>query len=112
LPDNSEFETLDEQHHSKWTMAQADHIAENRQQVEFRIQSLTVSHMARCKAIEDHINRANNDKIRLMKQSELGRANADFNRRMQELEQAANSGDIHAMPIVFGTITVKNEGKV
>lgn len=110
LPDNYEFESLDSQHHSKWTTAQANHIAENRQQVEFRIQSLTVSHRARCKAIEDHINKANNDKIRLMKQSELGRANADFTRRMQELEQAAGSGDIHAMPIVFGTITVKNRG--
>jgi SNF2 family DNA or RNA helicase len=106
LPDNSEFETLDAQHHSKWASAQADHIAENRQQVEYRIQSLIVSHKARCKAIEDHINRANNDKIRLMKQSELGRANADFNRRMQELEQSASSGDIHAAPIVFGTINV------
>ena len=108
LPDNTEFEALDEQHHSKWAMAQANHIAENRQQVEFRIQSLVVSHKARCKAIEDHINRANNDKIRLMKQSELGRANADYDRRMEELERAAISGDIHAMPIVFGSITVKN----
>jgi len=107
LPDNSEFEALDAQHHNKWATAQANHIAENRQQVEYRIQSLIVSHKARCKAIEDHINRANDDKIRLMKQSELGRANADFNRRMEELEQAANSGDIHAMPIVFGAITVK-----
>jgi len=112
LPDNSEFEALDAQHHSKWTTAQANHIAENRQQVEFRIQSLSASHTARCKAIEDHMARANNDKIRLMKQSELGRANADFNRRMQELEQAAGSGDIHAMPIVFGAITVRNEGAV
>ena len=112
LPGHSEFETLDAQHHSKWATAQADHIAENRQHVEFRIQSLTVSHKARCKAIEDHIDRANNDKIRLMKQSELGRANEDFNRRMQELEQAASSGDIHAMPIVFGIITVTNESAI
>lgn len=109
LLDNREFDRLDEQHHSKWVAAQANHIAENRQQVEYRIQSLTVSHKARCKALENVIDRATNDKIRLMKQSELGRANADFNRRMQELEQAAQSGDIYAMPVVFGTIKVRGE---
>ncbi len=109
LPDNHEFDALDAQHHRKWAAAQANHIAENRQQVEYRIQSLTVSHKARCKAIEHQLNQTANDKIRLMKQSELGRANLDFDRRMAELEQAAESGDIHAMPVVFGTITVKRK---
>lgn len=106
LPDSNEFDELDTKHHGKWTSAQANHIAENRQQVEFRIQSLTVSHRARCKAIEDQLLRATNDKIRLMKQSELVRANADFNRRIHELEQAAGSGDIHASPVIFGTLVV------
>src|SRR5712691_1175308 len=106
LPGSTEFDELDTKHHGKWTSAQANHIAENRQQVEFRIQSLTVSHRARCKAIEDQLLRATNDKIRLMKQSELVRANADFNRRIHELEQAAGSGDIHASPVIFGTLVV------
>jgi hypothetical protein len=47
-----------------------------------------------------------NDKIRLMKQSELGRAHADFDRRMQALAQAAGSGDIHATPLIFGVLTI------
>lgn len=104
--DTINCDALDVRHHSKWTEAQANHIAENRQFVEHRLQSLTVSHRARCRAIEDQISRATNDKIRLMKQSELARANADFNRRIAELQQAANSGDIRAMPVVFGTVTI------
>lgn len=111
LPAQADFDALDTQHHAKWTAAQANHIAENRQQVEHRIQSLTVSHRARCKAIEDQIARATNDKIRLMRESELSRANADFTRRMAELQQAAGSGDIHASAVLFGTITVTKEGK-
>jgi ATP-dependent helicase HepA len=107
LPDNPEFDALDVQHHRKWAAAQANHIAENRQQVEYQIQSLTISHKARCKAIEHQLNQTANDKIRLMKQSELGRVNLDFVRRMAELEQAAESGDIHAMSILFGTILIK-----
>jgi ATP-dependent helicase HepA len=107
LPADAEFDALDARHHAKWRDAQANHIAENRQQVEQRIHSLTISHRARGKVIEDQLERATNDKIRLMKQSELARANADFERRMRELEQAAGSGDIHASPVLFGMIVVR-----
>lgn len=61
----------------------------------------------RCKAIEDQVARATNEKIRLMKESELARANADFNRRMTELQQSANTGDIRATPVVLGTISLE-----
>ena len=63
LPSQAEFDALEVQHHGKWTVAQANHISENRQLVEHRIQSLTVSHRARSKAIEDQIARATNDRI-------------------------------------------------
>ena len=109
LPNASQCDALDARHHRKWSEAQANHIAENQQIVEHRIQSLTVSHRARCKAIEDQVKRATNDKIRLMKESELARANADFTRRMAELQVAANSGDIRATAVVFGTLTVERE---
>jgi hypothetical protein len=42
-----------------------------------------------------------------MKQSELARAEADFKQHLEELEQAASSGDIHATAILFGTISVR-----
>lgn len=111
LPAEDLFDALDAHHHSQWTKAQANHIVENRQLVEYRRQSLIVSHLARCKAIEDQLGRATNDKIRLMKQSELARANADYQRRMQDLEMAASSGDIHATPVVFGIIQVEAEAR-
>lgn len=106
LVEATEYDALDARHHIKWTVAQAEHIAENRLQVEHRIQSLTVSHRARCKAIEDQIERTTNDKIHLMRQSELARANADFRRRMEILQQSADSGDIHATVIVNGTLAI------
>jgi ATP-dependent helicase HepA len=60
--------------------------------------------------IEDQVARATNEKIRLMKESELARANADFNRRIEELNLSAASGDIRTAPLVFGTITVSKGG--
>ena len=109
LPPQADFDALDANHHAKWTSAQANHIAENRQQVEHRVQSLTVSHRARCKAIEDQIACATNEKIQMMKRSELRRANADFNSRLAELQQICNSGDIRATAVVFGIISVTGE---
>ena len=99
-------DALDTRHHAKWAEAQALHIADNQQLVELRVQSLTVSHLARCKAIEDQLARATNDKIRLMKESELARAQLDFEGRMEELRRAAATGDIRVSPVVFGTVTV------
>jgi superfamily II DNA or RNA helicase/uncharacterized protein YuzE len=111
LPDREECDALDTRHHTKWTNAHNSHLANNRKLVEHRIQSLNVSHRARCRAIDDQIARATNEKIRLMKESELVRANADFDRRMAELQQAANSGDIRAIPVVFGTLSVAEESR-
>jgi hypothetical protein len=108
-PDDAAYDALDARHHHKWADAQADHIAENRQIVENRLNSLTVSHRTRIKAIEDQIARATNDKIRLMKQSELVRATADFDQRITELQRAASTGDIRTNPVVFGTIIVTVE---
>jgi hypothetical protein len=106
LPTPDICNTLDGRHHAKWAEAQANHIADNRQLVDHRIQSLTVSHRARCKAIEDQLVRATNEKIKLMKESELGRANADFERRMEELQNAASTGDIRTAPVIFGTLSI------
>jgi superfamily II DNA or RNA helicase/uncharacterized protein YuzE len=107
LPDRNVCDDLDTRHHSKWIDAHNSHLANNRKLVDHRIQSLTVSHRARCKAIEDQIVRATNEKIRLMKESELLRANADYDRRLAELRQAASSGDIRSVPVVFGTLMVR-----
>ncbi len=100
------MDDLDAIHYRKWTKARVDHIAANREIVEHRIQSLTASHAARCKQLEDRIAEATNEGIRRMKQSELDRANVDFKLRLRELGEAAESGDIDATPVVFGTLGV------
>ena len=103
------FDDLDAPHHAKWTAAQANHIARNQEITEHRVQSLTVSHRARMRALEDQLSKATNERIRIMKQSELARANADFDRRVMELREAGNTGDIRAAPVLFGTVFVGAE---
>lgn len=107
---NGDFDDLDGLHHAKWVAAHADHVALNQQLAEHRVQSLTVSHRARMQTLEDQIARATNEKIRLMKQSEMSRANADFDRRLAELRQAGTTGDVRAAPVLFGTVQVRGDG--
>lgn len=97
-------EILEYRHHQRWTEARANHIAQNQQWTEQRVQSLTVSHRARRKAIEDQITRATNEKIRIMKESELARAEADFERRMEELKAAGERADVLADTVLLGKI--------
>ncbi len=99
-------DALELRHHGNWTEARANHIAANRELVEHRSQSLTASHRARRAAIDEQLRAATNDKIRLMKESELARADADYNRRLAEIQQAASGADILSAPIVFGTLVV------
>lgn len=107
LPSQQVWDDLDEVHHQRWLSASTEHAEDNRQLVSVRIQSLTASHRARKMLLEDQISHATNDKIRLMKQSELGRAQVDFESRIAQLSRAADSGDIRATPAVFGVIDVR-----
>lgn len=99
------------EHHHRWSNSQADHLEANRQLVSYRIQSLNTSHKARCKTIEDQLSNATNEKIKLMKASELARANNDFELRLIDLERAAESGDIHSSLICYGVLKVIKEEK-
>jgi hypothetical protein len=106
LPSSEDCESLDARHHQKWSEAIAAHQEANRQLIEHRVQSLEISHRGRRAAVQDQIARATDEKIRRMEESELARADVDYSRRMDSLVRAANSGDIRATAIIFGTITI------
>jgi hypothetical protein len=107
LPSQQVWDDLDEVHHQLWLNESTQHSEDNRQLVGVRIQSLTASFTARRALLADQVGRATNDKIRLMKQAELERAQVDFGTRVAALRKAAESGDIKATPAVFGVIDVR-----
>ena len=106
LPNPKVWDDLDAVHHQLWLKEATQHSADNRQLAHIRIQSLSASHKARRALLEDQIAKATNQKIQLMKESELARAQADYDRRITDLNRAADSGDIRAIPTVFGVIEV------
>lgn len=106
LPTKDVWDKLDAVHHQSWLHASTEHVEDNRQLVGARIHSLTASNLARKKMLGEQIARASNEKIRIMKQAELERAEVDFNARIGALNRAAESGDIRATPAVFGVIEI------
>lgn len=107
LPAQQVWDDLDAVHHQLWLAEATQHAEDNRQLVGVRIQSLTASFAARRALLGEQIERAMNDKIRVMKQAELERAQVDFDARVAALRKAAESGDIKAMPAVFGILEVR-----
>jgi ATP-dependent helicase HepA len=97
---------LEPVHHGKWREESAVHVAQVEELVEHRKQSLRASHQARKSILEERITLATNEKIRLMKESELARAEADFTRRMAALEPAIQQADIRAELVAYGTAVV------
>jgi SNF2 family DNA or RNA helicase len=107
LPAQRVWDDLDKVHHQLWLRDATQHAEDNRQLVGVRIQSLTASFTARSGLLNEQIGRATNDKIRVMKQAELERAQVDFDVRVAALRKAAESGDIKATPVVFGIVEVR-----
>lgn len=105
--DQKVFDELDIRHHKKWDDARANHIEENKELLEHRAQSLTVSYKARHRVIEDRLKIETSEKILKMKQGELNRAEIDFKHRINEIEKASSSADILFEPVVCGILNVK-----
>ena len=104
------LDELDRRHHGEWSAARANYVTENRELVQHRLQSLSVSHQARCKLLEDQIERAADERIHRMKEAELARANYDYERRVAELESAAERADIHAKLVACGILHIARAG--
>lgn len=109
LPTQQVWDALDTVHHQLWLRESTQHAEDNRQLVGVRIQSLTASFTARRGLLDEQIGRATNDKIRVMKQAEMERAQVDFDVRVAALKRAAESGDIKATPSVFGVLEVRRQ---
>lgn len=108
LVSEKESEALDQVHHSLWVQEKTVHQVGTAEVVRFRQESLETSHRGRLNVLEEQIANATNAKIRRMKEAQLNNVQADYERKRVELESAQSAADIHARPVVFGTLVVEN----
>ena len=76
---------------------------------EFRRESLTTSHRARIALLEEQLKQASNEKIQKMRQSQISAAEADYARRIQDLDIALERAEITAESVAYGVIHIMED---
>jgi hypothetical protein len=100
------WDELDAQHYKLWFEARAKHRQRTQELAEFRRESLSTSHRARIALLEEQLDQATNEKIQKMRQAQISAAEADYGRRIQDLDIAMERADVIAEPVAYGVIHV------
>jgi len=100
---------LDAMHHKLWKIEKENHQKYTQKIAEYRRESLNRSHQARLSLLKEQLLQATNEKIKRMRQSQIETAEADYARRIQELDISIERADIIAEPVIYGGIEIKGE---
>jgi hypothetical protein len=111
VPDLSAWNELDAHHYELWSKAREDHQSQTKELARYRRESLTASHRARISLLEEQLNQTSDDKIRRMRRSQVAAAEADYARRIQDLDIAMERADITAQPVGYGLLHVSGGTK-
>jgi len=106
IPEFSAWDELDFHHYKLWAEAREKHQRRTRELAEYRRESLTTSHKARIALLNDQLAQATEENIRRMRQSQIDTAEADYARRIQELDIGVEQADITAQPVAYGIIHI------
>ena len=101
-------DALDVQHYKLWSEARARHQQHTQELVVYRKESLSTSHRARLALLQDQLKQAGNENIQRMRRSQIETAEADYERRIQELDKAMERADILAEPVAYGVLSIGN----
>ncbi len=102
-----ERDALEEIHQQMWSEERGEHRERTQALANYRKESLSTSHRKRRTLIEGKIAQATNQRIELMRRSELANADADYQRRIQEFDEAIVKADITAEPVAYGVLVVE-----
>ena len=103
-PMQDELEAL---HQQLWSEARDDHRQRTQELAAYRKESLSTSHQAQVALLREQMRQATSENIQRMKQYQIANAEADYNRRIRELESAMERADITAEPVAFGILEVE-----
>ncbi|MDA3808484.1 MAG: Swt1 family HEPN domain-containing protein [Thiomicrorhabdus sp.] len=105
--DKSVWDGLDSQHYALWSKARTEHQERTRERAGYRRESLSTSHKARMALLEEQLRQATNEKIQKMRQGQITAAQADYARRVQELDIAMERADVTSEPVAYGVLIVE-----
>ena len=100
-------EALETLHQQLWSEERERHRQRTRALAAYRRESLTTSHQARVALLREQLLQATSENIRRMKRSQIDSAEADYNRRIRELNDAMKRAEITAKPVAYGNLEVE-----
>ncbi len=109
LPTQAVYDALDKHHYRLWSAARVEHRANSRQVAQLKRESLQTSHKARVTILKDQLDLVREERIRRMRSTQIENANADFDRRMKEIDELESRADIISKPVAYGVIFVEGE---
>ena len=99
-----ELETL---HQQLWAEGREGHRQRTKALAAYRKESLSTSHRARVALLREQLRQATSENIRRMRGYQIANAEADYNRRNRELDDAMARADITAEPVAYGILEVQ-----
>lgn len=102
---------LDDHHYKIWVNERELHKERINELVRFRRESLDTSHKARIALLEEQLNLADNEKIQRMRKSQIAAADADYARRLQELDIAVERAELTVQPVAYGILRISKNGE-
>ena len=101
------WDELDAQHHALWAEARKQHQQRTQELAAYRRESLSTSHQARLALLQEQLNQTSDEKLQRMRRSQIDAAQADYERRIQELDRARERADIIAEPVAYGVLVTE-----
>ena len=100
------WSNLNAAHQRKWENEKNEFIEKSRKIIDFKKQSLETSFRAEKLSIESVLSESTDEKIKLMKQSQLEHCIDNYNRKVQDLYNKLNKVDIQFKTLIYGIIKV------
>lgn len=108
-PARDSWEKLNTIHQKKWESEKENFIEKTRKIINFKKRSLETSFRAEKLSVEATLSETTDDKIKLMKRSQLEHCIDNYNRKVKELEEKMNTVDIHFKTLIYGIIQLENQ---
>ncbi len=100
------WDEVDKRHYQLWTETLEKHQQNTRELAEYRRESLSTSHQARINLLKCQLAQVGDPNIQRMRKSQIASAEADYNRRIQELDAAMAKADITTELVAYGIMEV------
>jgi hypothetical protein len=107
LPEQSRFDQLEAEHYRLWSAAREEFRESTRQTARFRSESLRLSHEAMIASFREKHDRVPNPRIRRMLLSQIAKHEADFARRLTEIQGAEDRAEILFDQVALGVVVVE-----